>query len=163
MPDARFWGRQRVFLTGHTGFKGSWTAQWLSLMGAHQLGFSLEPESIPNLHALLGPTSNLTSVIGDIRDTSALSRAVEACDPTVAIHMAAQPLVRRSYKEPAETYATNVMGTLNVLEVLRKAPSLRAVLVITTDKVYRNDDSGRPFREDDPLGEIGRASCRERV
>lgn len=168
MPDKNFWSRQRVFLTGHTGFKGSWTAQWLSILGARLVGFSLAPESTPNLHGLLGSIDNLETKIGDIRDPAALMQAIDACDPTVAIHMAAQPLVRRSYREPAETYATNVMGTLNVLDALRKAPSLRTVLVITTDKVYRNDDSGRPFREDDALGghdpySSSKAACEEVV
>jgi CDP-glucose 4,6-dehydratase len=168
MLNPEFWKRQRVLLTGHTGFKGSWTALWLSRLGATQLGYSLEPETRPSLFTLLGGVDGLESVIGDIRDAAGLSRRIAGFDPTVAIHMAAQPLVRRSYREPAETYATNVMGTLNVLEALRSAPNLRAVLVITTDKVYRNDDSGRAFREDDPLGghdpySSSKAACEEVV
>lgn len=168
MLDREFWKSQRVFLTGHTGFKGSWTALWLSRMGARQLGYSLEPETRPSMFHLVGGMDGLESIIGDIRDPAGLSRAIAGFDPTVAIHMAAQPLVRRSYREPAETYATNVMGTLNVLQALRSAPNLRAVLVITTDKVYRNDDSGRAFREDDPLGghdpySSSKAACEEVV
>ena len=168
MPNVKFWSSQRVFLTGHTGFKGSWTARWLSRLGASQTGFALPPETQPSLHTQLGDMPGLTSVLGDIRDKAALHSAVQACDPTIAIHMAAQPLVRRSYREPAETYETNVIGTLNVLEALRKAPNLRAVLVITTDKVYRNDDSGIAFTEDAPLGghdpySSSKAACEEVV
>lgn len=168
MPNHDFWKEQRVFLTGHTGFKGGWTALWLSKLGATQHGYALQPETEPSLHSLVGEVDGLTSVIGDIRDPVHLSAAVTACDPTIAIHMAAQPLVRRSYREPAETYASNVMGTLNVLEALRNAPNLRAILVITTDKVYRNNDSGQPFQEDDPLGghdpySSSKASCEEVV
>lgn len=168
MLNREFWRSQRVLLTGHTGFKGSWTAIWLSRLGATQLGYSLKPETQPSLFNLLGGVAGLESVIGDIRDPANLSSRIAEFDPTVAIHMAAQPLVRRSYREPAETYATNVMGTLNVLEALRSAPNLRAVLVITTDKVYRNDDSGSAFREGDPLGghdpySSSKAACEEVV
>lgn len=168
MPDANFWASQRVFLTGHTGFKGSWAARWLARMGATQTGYALPPETQPALHTLLGDLPGMTSVLGDIRDKAALGEAVRTCDPTIAIHMAAQPLVRRSYREPADTYETNVIGTLNVLEALRSAPNLRAVLVITTDKVYRNDDSGIAFREDAPLGghdpySSSKAACEEVV
>ncbi|WP_141058373.1 CDP-glucose 4,6-dehydratase [Stenotrophomonas rhizophila] len=168
MPNCDFWSKQRVFLTGHTGFKGSWTALWLARMGAQVHGYSLAPETAPNLHDLIGNAKGMTSTIGDIRDPLALQRAVDACDPTVAIHMAAQPLVRRSYREPAETYDVNVMGTLHVLNTLRRAPRLRAILVVTTDKVYMNDDSGRPFVETDPLGghdpySSSKAACEELV
>lgn len=168
MPNKDFWAGQRVFLTGHTGFKGSWAALWLARMGAVTTGYALAPETDPALFDRLGPIEGLTSVIGDIRTPAPLAQAVVDCDPTIAIHMAAQPLVRRSYREPAATYDTNVMGTLNVLEALRKAPNLRAVLVITTDKVYRNDDSGHAFREDDPLGghdpySSSKAACEEVV
>lgn len=168
MPNAVFWKAQRVLLTGHTGFKGSWAARWLSRLGAVQTGFALPPETSPSLHSKLGPIHGLTSVLGDIRDTVALRKAVEQCNPTIAIHMAAQPLVRRSYREPAQTYEINVQGTLNVLEALRGARNLRAVLVITTDKVYRNDDSGIPFKEDSPLGghdpySSSKAACEEVV
>lgn len=168
MPTRDFWSGQRVFLTGHTGFKGSWASRWLSKLGARVTGFSLPPNSEPALFSLL-QTQNLTSVLGDIRDPDALAVAIETCDPTIAIHMAAQPLVRRSYREPAATYATNVMGTLNVLEALRHhAPHVRAVLVITTDKVYANDNSGHPFVEDDRLGghdpySSSKAACEEVV
>ncbi|MFG1275645.1 CDP-glucose 4,6-dehydratase [Xanthobacter flavus] len=152
MLDPAFWASQRVFLTGHTGFKGSWLAFWLDRLGADVSGYALAPETVPDLHSILHPGSGVRSTFGDILDVPALAAAVAESDPTVAIHMAAQPLVRRSYREPAETFAANVTGTLNVLEALRKAPNLKAVLVITTDKVYRNDDSGHAFCEDDPLG-----------
>jgi len=152
MPDKNFWAGQRVLLTGHTGFKGSWTALWLSRMGAEVLGFALAPETEPALFDLLSPIPGLTSVIGDIRQPAPLKEAVARFAPTVAIHMAAQPLVRRSYREPVETFEANVMGTIHVLEALRPITGLKAVLVITTDKVYRNDDSGQAFREDDALG-----------
>lgn len=168
MPNHNFWSNQRVFLTGHTGFKGSWASLWLWRMGAQVHGYSLAPETTPNLHDLIGKATGMASTIGDIRDPAALRRAVDACNPTVAIHMAAQPLVRRSYREPAETYDVNVMGTLHVLEALRRAPNLRAILVVTTDKVYLNDNSGRPFTENDALGghdpySSSKAACEELV
>jgi CDP-glucose 4,6-dehydratase len=169
MINRSFWAEQRVFLTGHTGFKGSWASFWLSRLGARQHGMALAPETTPSLFDLLGEIDGRqVSRIADIRDLAAVRDAVRDCDPTVAIHMAAQPLVRRSYREPVETYATNVMGTVNVLEALRYAPNLKAVLVVTTDKVYRNDDSGHAFREDDPLGghdpySSSKAACEEVV
>jgi len=169
MLDREFWARQRVFLTGQTGFKGSWASLWLSRLGATQHGLALAPETTPSLYDLFGdlPGREISS-IGDIRDPDAVARAVRDCDPTVAIHMAAQPLVRRSYRSPVETYASNVMGTVHVLEALRHAPNIKAVLIITTDKVYRNDDSGRPFCENDPLGghdpySSSKAACEEVV
>lgn len=169
MLDRDFWPQQRVFLTGQTGFKGSWASLWLSHLGARQHGLALAPETAPSLYELFGdlPGREISS-IGDIRDPDTVSRAVSDCDPTVAIHMAAQPLVRRSYRSPVETYGSNVMGTVHVLEALRHAPNLKAVLIITTDKVYRNDDSGRPFRESDHLGghdpySSSKAACEEVV
>jgi CDP-glucose 4,6-dehydratase len=153
LPDAEFWSGQRVFLTGHSGFKGAWLAVWLGRMGARTFGLSLPPETTPNLFDLLQPIDGLAeSRFGDIRDLQTVKDAITAADPTIAIHMAAQPLVRRSYREPLETFAANVMGTANVLDALRDAPNLKSVLVITTDKVYRNNDDGKPFVEDDPLG-----------
>ncbi|MDZ4309652.1 MAG: CDP-glucose 4,6-dehydratase [Cypionkella sp.] len=168
MPDKNFWDGQRVLLTGHTGFKGSWTALWLSQMGAEVLGYALVPETKPALFDLLSPVPGLNSVVGDIRDPAPLNSAVADFSPTLAIHMAAQPLVRRSYREPVETYGVNVMGTAHVLEALRRVQGLKAALVITTDKVYRNDDSGRAFREVDPLGghdpySSSKAACEEVV
>lgn len=168
MPSSDFWQDQRVFITGHTGFKGAWTTRWLSRLGATQHGFALPPNTSPALFPNLD-TPRLTSSLGDIRYPEALATAVRAATPTIAIHMAAQPLVRLSYREPVETFATNVMGTLNVLEALRHhAPRLKAVLVVTTDKVYANDNSGRAFVEDDRLGghdpySSSKAACEEVV
>jgi CDP-glucose 4,6-dehydratase len=147
-----FWRRQRVLLTGHTGFKGSWAALWLEQLGAEVHGLSLAPDHVPDLHSRLAPFAGATSTIADINDAAAVRAAVVAARPTLALHMAAQPLVRRSYAEPALTFATNVTGTAHVLDALRAAPDLKAVLVVTTDKVYRNDGSGRRFVESDPLG-----------
>jgi CDP-glucose 4,6-dehydratase len=152
MLDRSFWSSQRVLLTGHTGFKGAWLSFWLERLGAHVVGLSLPPETDPNLFDLLAPFAQQKSIIGDIRDPVTVAKAVEIARPTIVIHMAAQALVRRSYREPAETFATNVMGTVNVLEALREVPELRAILVITSDKVYHNDGSGRAFVEGDMLG-----------
>lgn len=152
MFQADFWASQRVLLTGHTGFKGSWMTLWLERLGAKVFGFALPPHQTPNLYSYLEPFARLTSEFGDIRSLAELEAVVAKAKPTVAIHMAAQPLVRRSYSEPIETFATNILGTANVLNALRCAPDLCATLVITTDKVYRNVENGRTFEEDDPLG-----------
>ena len=152
MPDPAFWSRQRVLLTGHTGFKGPWLALWLQRLGAELTGYALEPENDPNLFHLIEAGLSITSVIGDIRDREAVASAVRQANPTVVIHMAAQSLVRRGYALPVETFATNVIGTAYLLDALCAANHLKAVLVVTTDKVYRNDNSGRPFVESDPLG-----------
>lgn len=152
IPNRDFWSKQRVLLTGHTGFKGAWLAQWLSRLGAEVVGLSLPPPSEPSLFAKLGKIEGLESRIGDIRDPATVAAAVKAARPSIVLHLAAQALVRLSYREPVETFATNVMGTANVLEALRDSPDLKAVLVITSDKVYRNDNSRRAFIESDPLG-----------
>lgn len=149
-PD--FWTGKRVLLTGHTGFKGTWMALWLEAMGAEVTGFGLEPDSDPSLFTMLSPWRAVRSVIGDVRDAAAVKRVVDEADPHIVIHMAAQALVRRSYREPVETVETNVMGTVNVLEALRDASNVQIALVITSDKVYRNADEGEAFGEDAPLG-----------
>ena len=136
--DVDFWRGKRVFLTGHTGFKGSWLALWLQQLGAQVQGFALAPPSEPALFDAARVAEGMASALGDIRDLGAVRRAVEAFRPEIAIHMAAQPLVRLSYAEPVETYATNVMGTVHVLEALRHAPGVRAVVCVTTDKCYEN-------------------------
>jgi CDP-glucose 4,6-dehydratase len=141
-----------VLLTGHTGFKGTWLSLWLEQLGATTIGLALHPDTDPSIFNLTRPHPRLVSRIGDIRDPSAVSEAVAFARPTIVIHMAAQPLVRYSYREPIKTIATNVMGTANVLQSLRNIDGLRAVLVITTDKVYANSDAGRPFGEQDRLG-----------
>ncbi len=150
--NAQFWRGKRVWLTGHTGFKGAWCALWLREMGADVHGFALAPDTTPNLFDLVGAARDLKSCIGDIRDLDAVRRAAAAADPEIVLHMAAQPLVRRSIREPVETFAANVMGTAHVLEALRDCARLKAVLIVTTDKVYENAETGRSFRESDPLG-----------
>jgi CDP-glucose 4,6-dehydratase len=156
MISRPFWAGRRVFLTGQTGFKGAWLTSWLGRLGAEVHGFGLPPETDPNLYALLRPGPALVSRFGDIRDRAALAEAVAAARPSVVIHMAAQALVRRSYREPLATVETNVNGTINLLEALRGneqvMASLAAVLVVTTDKVYSNANDGRAFNETDPLG-----------
>tara|TARA_R110002110_G_scaffold6198_2_gene31160 strand:- start:238 stop:1326 length:1089 start_codon:yes stop_codon:yes gene_type:complete len=150
--DGNFWSAKRVLLTGHTGFKGAWAALWLSRMGADVTGFSLAPDTEPNLFALACVENTVRSHIGDLRDAGAVSRVVAEASPEIVLHMAAQPLVRRSYAEPVATFAVNVMGTVNLLEALRGAEALETVLVVTTDKVYENAEQGISFREEDPLG-----------
>jgi CDP-glucose 4,6-dehydratase len=148
-----FWRGRKVFLTGHTGFKGSWLALWLRRLGAQVTGYALAPESDPALFTVLQPWPGLHSVIADLRDHDRLSAELSAATPELVIHMAAQPLVLRSYAEPVATFDINVMGTVHVLEAVRRSGVPKAVLVITTDKVYRNADvAGPPFREDAPLG-----------
>lgn len=147
--NAVFQGK-RVFLTGHTGFKGSWLALWLQLLGARVTGFSLDPPSEPSHYPLLD--LDLPARRGDLRDFEQLRVAILAADPEIVFHLAAQPLVRRSHAAPVETFATNVMGTAHLLEACRMAPSLRAVVVVTSDKCYENQETGRLFREGDPLG-----------
>jgi CDP-glucose 4,6-dehydratase len=151
-PDSGFWRDRRVLLTGHTGFKGAWAALWLARLGARVTGIALAPDTEPSLWAAIGPGLIDDSIIGDIRDPAIVGDAVARARPSVVLHMAAQPLVRRSYAEPVETFATNLMGTVHLLEALRTSDALDAVLVVTTDKVYSNCDQGRDFVEDDPLG-----------
>lgn len=152
VSSSEFWSGKRVLLTGHTGFKGAWATLMLTALGARVTGFALPAEDEENLFDLADCATGIESHIGDLRDPSAVSAAVEAAKPDVVLHMAAQALVRRSYAEPLFTWQTNVDGTLNLLEALKPLPSPPVVLVVTTDKVYRNDETGRPFKEDDPLG-----------
>lgn len=151
-PTPEFWHGRRVMVTGHTGFKGAWLCAWLEELGAEVSGFALEPEAGANLFRSLNPWKALASTIGDVRDRDTLKAACVAADPEVVVHMAAQSLVRRSHRDPNGTLATNVQGTGNLLEALDTCTSLQAILVITSDKCYRNDNSGRPFVETDPLG-----------
>jgi len=146
------WLGRRVLLTGHTGFKGTWLTHVLARKGAQVLGLSLDPPTDPSLFELAGRRGLGGDRRLDVRDLAGVTAALEADAPEVVLHLAAQPLVRHSYREPALTFATNVMGTLNVLEAVMAAPSVRAVLVVTTDKVYENDGQGRPFAEGDALG-----------
>ncbi len=151
-PDRAFWHRQRVFLTGHTGFKGGWLAVWLHLLGAEVYGYALAPDTSPALFDKARIGGLLHGELADINDLATLSAAVSAFRPTVVIHMAAQPLVRRSYVQPRETFATNLLGTVNLLEAVRATPGIRAVFVVTTDKCYENLEQGRSYHETDRLG-----------
>lgn len=150
--DPAFWQGKRVFLTGHTGFKGSWLSLWLQSMGAIVQGFALAPPTTPDLFTAAKVAEGMASTIGDIRDAKVLREAVSAFKPEIVIHMAAQPLVRLSYHEPVETYATNVMGTVHLLDAVRHTPGIRAVVNITTDKCYENKEWVWGYREDEPMG-----------
>lgn len=147
-----FWNGRRVFLTGHTGFKGGWLALWLAHLGAQVRGYALHPATEPNLMQVAHVGSVLDDVRGDLADLPALTSALEGFAPEIVFHLAAQPLVRASYTNPLLTYRTNVMGTANLLEAVRSVPAVRAVVVVTTDKCYENLETKRAFREGDPLG-----------
>jgi CDP-glucose 4,6-dehydratase len=147
-----FWQGKRILLTGHTGFKGGWLALWLKQMGADVTGISLPPSTFPNLFELANVKAGIRNHFCDVRDAESLSSVIRAARPEVLFHMAAQPLVRASYREPIETFATNVMGTANVLEALRGQIDIRVAVMVTTDKVYRNMEHVYPYREHDSLG-----------
>jgi len=148
-----FWRGKRVFLTGHTGFKGSWLSLWLQSLGAELHGLALDPPTTPNLFTVAQVASGMaSSTIGDIRDLATVQKAMQASQADIVIHMAAQPLVRLSYAEPVQTYATNVMGTVHVLESARHTPSVKAVVVVTTDKCYENKEWAWGYRENEPMG-----------
>ena len=137
--NREFWRGKKVFLTGHTGFKGSWLTLWLSDMGAYVYGYALAPATTPSLFVTAKIANRLAaSTIADIRDASTLQKAVKAAQPNIVFHLAAQPLVRRSYQAPVETYAVNVMGTVNLLEAVRGTTGVCAVVNVTTDKCYEN-------------------------
>ena len=151
MVNEAFWRGRRVFVTGHTGFKGSWLSLWLSHLGAEVHGYALDPITSPSLYQALD--LRLTGdTRADLSDLKALRQAVQVADPEIVLHLAAQPLVRESYKDPVGTFATNVLGTAHLLESLRGQSSLQAVVVITTDKVYHNEEWPYPYRESDRLG-----------
>jgi CDP-glucose 4,6-dehydratase len=148
-----FYYGKRVFLTGHTGFKGGWLALWLANIGAEIHGYALEPPTEPNFFAVCGLQKVFTNhTIADIRAADALTKAVQKAKPDIVFHLAAQPLVRQSYEDPVATYATNVMGTVNLLEAVKQTPSVRAVVNVTTDKCYENREWVWPYRENEPLG-----------
>ncbi len=151
-PNPSFWNGRRVLVTGHTGFKGAWLTFWLTRMGASVTGLSLGPVTKPNLFDLLNLPVACDSQIGDIRDNTVVQRVMSAARPEVVLHLAAQALVRPSYAEPVETFATNLMGTVHVLDALRSASDARVAIMVTTDKVYRNREWVWPYREDDALG-----------
>jgi len=146
-----FWEGKRVFLTGHTGFKGSWMSRVLIDFGAKLTGYSLEPPTEPNLFDLAGIKDKMRSLTGDVRDFDRLKEAVNEAKPDIVIHMAAQPIVRNSYKEPRYTYETNVMGTVNLLECVRQSDCVKSVINVTTDKVYKNNEWLWGYREIDSL------------
>jgi len=152
LPDPRFWRGRRVFITGHTGFKGSWLSLWLQALGAQVTGYALAPPSEPNLFTLAGVAGGLQHVAGDVCDSAALQAALAAARPQVVLHLAAQSLVRRSYREPALTYATNVMGTVHLLDAVRQLSGVEAVVVVTSDKCYENRETLWAYREPDAMG-----------
>ncbi len=147
-----FWRGRRVLLTGHTGFKGGWLALWLSEMGADVYGLALPPEVPNSFYDACGLEEVIHSSIGDVRDASVVRRALEASKAEVVFHLAAQSLVRRSYREPAATFETNVIGTVNVLEAIRGCPSVRSAVIVTSDKCYENQSAPKSYRENDRLG-----------
>lgn len=149
--DLEFFSGRRVFVTGHTGFKGSWMCRVLVAAGACVTGYSLPAPTDPNLFSLAGLEGRMSSVIGDIRDYAALKKAFDEARPEIVIHLAAQPIVRDSYKDPRYTYETNVMGTVNLLECVRLSSGVKSVLNVTTDKVYHNNEWCWGYRENEPL------------
>jgi CDP-glucose 4,6-dehydratase len=150
--DRAFWRGRRVFVTGHTGFKGSWLTLWLNSLGAEQTGYALEPPTEPSLYVQARVSACGRSVVGDVRDVSRLKQAVADCRPEVVLHMAAQSVVKRGYTDPVETYSTNVMGTVNILEAVRALDAPCVVINVTTDKCYAHRASGPGYREDEPMG-----------
>ena len=143
---------QRILVTGHTGFKGAWLAEWLTSLGADVTGYALEPPTTPSLFAALGLEGRVRHVLADVRDQERLVAEMRAARPSVVFHLAALAIVRTAYAQPRETFETNVMGTVNVLDAARACESVRAVVVVTSDKSYQNLETGRPFRETDAMG-----------
>lgn len=150
--NSEFWSGKKVFLTGHSGFKGSWLSLWLQSMGAQVRGFSLEAPTQPSLFVEARVADDMESITGDIRDFAQLQQSIEAFQPEIVFHMAAQSLVRLSYDEPVATYATNVMGTVHLMEAIRQAGSVRAVVNITSDKCYENREWLWGYRENEAMG-----------
>ncbi|MCX5829426.1 MAG: CDP-glucose 4,6-dehydratase [Deltaproteobacteria bacterium] len=151
-PNPAFWAGKRVLLTGHTGFKGCWMAIWLKRLGAIVTGLSLPAGTVPNLFTLAHVSELLRSEFCDIRDREHICDHIREAAPEIVLHLAAQPLVRASYRDPVETFAINVIGTVHVLDALRQVDSIRVIVVVTTDKVYANCECIYPFREEDMLG-----------
>lgn len=151
MNDLSFYKGKRVFVTGHTGFKGSWLCQMLVGAGAQVTGYSLTPPTDPSLFRLAGLENRMKSIIGDVRDFESLKAAFAQAKPEIVLHLAAQPIVRESYRTPRETYETNVMGTVNLLECVRTCGGVKSVLNVTTDKVYHNNEWAWGYRENEPL------------
>lgn len=148
-----FWHNKKVFVTGHTGFKGGWLCIWLNMLGAKVYGYALNPPTNPSLFSVANVEETLAShIMADIRDYQTLSSQISSIQPDIVIHLAAQPLVRKSYIDPIETYSTNVMGTVNLFEAIRKTASIKAVVNVTTDKCYENQEWLWPYREYEPMG-----------
>ncbi|MBR1610645.1 MAG: CDP-glucose 4,6-dehydratase, partial [Methanobrevibacter sp.] len=165
--DYNFWKNKKVFLTGHTGFKGAWLAFILNSFGSEVTGYSLEPPTKTNLFTLINLNQRINSIIGDIRDKDNLKKIFNQCKPDIVFHLAAQPIVMEGYKNPAVTYDINIMGTVNILECVRKSKSVRSFVNVTTDKVYHNNEWCYGYRETDPLDGIdpysNSKSCSELV
>jgi CDP-glucose 4,6-dehydratase len=147
-----FWVGKKVFITGHTGFKGSWLSLWLQHLGADVSGYALDPPTDPSLFKVARVSSGMESIIGDVRNLEQLTQAMVNANPEIVIHMAAQPLVRYSYANPVETYSTNVMGTVHLLEAIRQSTQVKAVVNVTTDKCYENQEWSWGYRENEPMG-----------
>ena len=152
MPDRTFWNGRRVFLTGHTGFKGSWLSLWLNALGADVTGYALDPPTHPSLFEQARVANAIRSIHGDIRDFAGLQSAMEACGPEVILHLAAQSVVRRGYEDPIETYSSNVMGTVHVFEAVRRLGRPCVVVNVTSDKCYANQEWVWGYRENEPMG-----------
>src|SRR3990167_10168842 len=147
-----FWKNKKVLITGHTGFKGSWLTLWLQMLNAEVIGFSLPHITKPNLFSLANIKHNITSIMADIRDYEQVSQLIKTYQPEIILHLAAQPLVRYSYQEPLETYTTNVLGTLHILEAARQSGQTKVIVNVTTDKCYENKELTRGYHEEDRLG-----------
>jgi CDP-glucose 4,6-dehydratase len=151
-PDKKFWAGKKVFVTGHSGFKGSWLCLWLKNMGAEVTGYSLGVPTNPSLFEVANIGQEMNDLRGDVRDLNQLSKSLHASKADIVLHLAAQPLVRDSYETPVETYATNVMGTVHMLEAVRHMPSVKVAIMITTDKCYENKEWLYGYRENEPMG-----------
>lgn len=152
MVTKTFWGNRRVLVTGHTGFKGSWLSLWLQLLGADVIGYSLPPPTVHSLYEAAGVSDGMISIEGDVRDFGHLKEVIETHHPDLIIHMAAQALVRQAYQDPIETFSTNVMGTVHLLEAVRQTGGVRAIVNVTSDKCYENKEWVWGYRETDPMG-----------
>ena len=163
MEIAKFFKNKKVFITGHTGFKGAWLSQILLTSGAELKGYALAPNTEPSLYDILDLGKNMQSVFADIRDAARLEAELKNFAPDIVLHLAAQPLVRLSYAEPALTFETNAMGAVNLFEAVRKTPCVRAVVNITSDKCYENRETNIPYKETDPMGGFDPYSCSKGV
>jgi len=152
--NKKFWKNKKVFITGHNGFKGSWLSIWLTELGSKVTGYSLKPKTQPSLFETCFLDGKLNSVIGDIRDYEKLKKTITAVQPDIVIHMASQALVLQSYENPIETYQTNLMGTVNILNAIREISSIKAFINVTSDKCYENKENFKAFNESDPMGGV---------